>query len=324
MSATDLSLSTGVCTATDVVHAVLRIEVVGRADQRRCPTARSACCWRRRAARCPARAARCRSTSICSVGKSSTCVMRGSTTPGMRLHASAAAVWPSRVGARSKFCVLDLDVDRRRQAEVQHLAHDVGGLEIEDACRGTRRRAARGCAAMYSTDGWCAWLAARSASRRPSPLTLSLGTKARLSDDRHADRVVDGVAAPSAGMISRMLSSTCGHDLLGALEARAARARGQCSLMMPTSAVGKKSVPTTGTSAPVDRDQHARSSPARTCAAQQHACQQRGRSRRGTGRSRGRTRRQAARPSPFRRRASWCSSLSSWRASAGTTVNDST
>ena len=77
-----------------VVHAVLRIEIVGRADQMSFRTATPACCWRRRVARrraAPRAAGRRRSASV---GKSRICVMRGSTRPGIR-RTICSIRWPT-------------------------------------------------------------------------------------------------------------------------------------------------------------------------------------------------------------------------------------
>ena len=57
-------------------------------------------------------------------------------------------LWRASRSARLKFGVLDLHVDRRGQAEIQHLADDVGGLEIELRSRerlSAARADLRGC-----------------------------------------------------------------------------------------------------------------------------------------------------------------------------------
>ena len=89
-----------------------------------------------------------------------------SATPGI-ICIAAQQLLRQHHRTRSKFDVLDLDVDRRGQAEIQHLADDVGGLEIERRCRESRpavRRAWRGCSRR---SGWWPALELRSGFRRP-------------------------------------------------------------------------------------------------------------------------------------------------------------
>ena len=81
------------------------------------------------------------------------------------------------------------------------------------------------------------------------PPMLSLGTNARLSENGRP--IVELMVRSSfAGMMSRMLCSTWATTFSVSSSREPVGAR-TCSLRMPTSEVGKKSVPITGASAPV-------------------------------------------------------------------------
>ena len=81
------------------------------------------------------------------------------------------------------------------------------------------------------------------------PLVLSLGTKARLSENGRP-MVELMVRSSLAGITSRMLCSTCA-TIFSVSSSRMPRGARTCILRMPTSEVGKKSVPMTGASTPV-------------------------------------------------------------------------
>ena len=70
-----------------------------------------------------------RSVTMCSLGMSKVCWMRRSAMPGMRRIWSITRSASSRLA--STFFADDLHVDRRRQSEIQNLAHDIVGQEIE-------------------------------------------------------------------------------------------------------------------------------------------------------------------------------------------------
>ena len=79
------------------------------------------------------------------------------------------------------------------------------------------------------------------------PLVLSLGTKARLSENGRP--MVELMVRNSfAGITSRMLSSTWA-TIFSVCSSRMPRGARTCILRMPTSDVGKKSVPMIGVSA---------------------------------------------------------------------------
>ena len=100
----------------------------------------------------------------------------------------------------------------------------------------------------YSTVG--RWpLLSEISSSASMPLVLSLGTKARLSENGRP-MVELMVRSSFAGMISRMLCSTAA-TIFSVSSSRVPRGARMCILRMPTSELGKKSVPTTGASAPV-------------------------------------------------------------------------
>ena len=136
------------------------------------------------------------------------------------LGACARSNCRPRPVARSKFDVLDLHVDRRRQAEIQHLADDVGGLEIEDAA-GELVRAA-GADGADVVDRRVVVGLQRDQDLRVHRADIVARHEGQVERGRHADRVVDGVHLVGRNDLADAVLDLQ-HEFLGPLEPRAGR-----------------------------------------------------------------------------------------------------
>ena len=137
-----------------VADAVLPVEPERSARSGRCRSATPARCWRRRAGVRPAPAALVRSTVTWQLRVVEVLLDAQVDEPGHLPQLGQQSVArPARLPSRS--LPVDLHVDRRRQAEVQDLADDVGGQEENVDARETPAAAARAARARDPAVGRC-------------------------------------------------------------------------------------------------------------------------------------------------------------------------